>query len=255
MPLHVSFHKKKKWKLYARFANVVRFMNRISNILSFMARNLFSIVIMIACAFFLGSCDSDDLSVEECKLDMNLFDQRYTVDDEGCCVLKGTKPVPGDEVQSKVVGYGWKSIATYEVQANGKLSQVDYYEDLIGAAPTHYWFASSRQLVKYYYVDVYPSAGFFRESWSYDATKGFILTGDEMLSIKERYLQVLKLDESNGKTLMYTMTKLGVRGNGKGDYEPIYGMVVYRQMTDDELKKAQETYTHDFSEKGTTSTK
>lgn len=46
MPLHVSFHKKKAWKLYARFANVVRFMNRISNILSFMARNLFSIVIM-----------------------------------------------------------------------------------------------------------------------------------------------------------------------------------------------------------------
>lgn len=32
-------------------------------------------------------------------------------------------------------------------------------------------------------------------------------------------------------------------------------MVVYRQMTDDELKKAQETYTHDFSEKGTMSTK
>lgn len=109
-----------------------------------------------------------------------------------CCVLKGTKPVPGDEVQSKVVGYGWKSIATYEVQANGKLSQVDYYEDLIGAAPTHYWFASSRQLVKYYYVDVYPSVGFFRESWSYDATKGFILIGDEMLSIKERYQQVLR---------------------------------------------------------------
>lgn len=26
-------------------------------------------------------------------------------------------------------------------------------------------------------------------------------------------------------------------------------------LTDDELKKAQETYTHDFSEKGTTSTK
>lgn len=96
---------------------------------------------------------------------------------------------------------------------------------------------------------------FFRESWSYDATKGFILIGDEMLSIKERYQQVLKLDESNGKTLMYTMKKLGVRGNGKGDYEPIYGMVVYRQMTDDELKKAQETYTHDFSEKNTTSTK
>lgn len=36
----------KAWKLYARFANIVRFMNRISNILSFMARNLFSIVIM-----------------------------------------------------------------------------------------------------------------------------------------------------------------------------------------------------------------
>lgn len=220
-----------------------------------MARKFLSIVTVIVCAFFLCGCDSDDLSVEECKLDMNLFDQKYTVDDEGCCVLKGAKPVPYDEVQSKVVGYGWKSIATFEVQANGKLSRVDYYKDLIGGAPTHYWFESSKQMVRYYYVDALPADGFSRVSWSYDATKGFFLFGDGKSPIEDRYEQILKLDESNGKTLMYTMSKYGVKSDGKGGYEPFYAMVVYRRMTDDELKKTQETYTYDFSKKSSTSDK
>jgi hypothetical protein len=69
------------------------------------------------------------LSVEQCKLDMNLFNQTYTVNDEGCCVLKGRKPIAAEEIQSKVKGYGWESIATYEVQENGKLSKEEFWKD------------------------------------------------------------------------------------------------------------------------------
>ncbi len=216
-----------------------------------MAKKFLSIVILIAYVFIMGSCDSDDLRVEECKLDMNLFDCKYTVDDEGCCVLKGAKPISDDEVKSQVVGYGWKSIATYEVQPNGKLNMADYHDDLIGVAPIHYWFESSQQMVQYYYDDAMPADGFSHVSWTYDATKGYILCGDGTSAMADRYQQILKLDESNGKALMYTIKKLGVKGDGKGGYEPFYGMIVYRRMTDDELKKTQEAYTYDFDKKGT----
>lgn len=213
-----------------------------------MTKKFLSILFLIASAFVLGSCDdSDDFVVGPVKLDKGFFSQTYTIDDDGCCVLKGVKPISSADVRSKVVGYGWASLATYEVQANGKLSRVDYYEDLIGAAPVHYCFESSELLVQYYYIDALPARGFLRKSWSYDATKGFILYGDNKLAIKERYKQVLKLEEANGYTLMYTISKQGLKNDGKGGYEPFYAMTVYERMTDDELKKMKETYTYDLS--------
>lgn len=79
-----------------------------------MTKKFWLIALIVACTVVFGSCDkSEELSVEQCKLDMNLFNQTYTVNDEGCCVLKGRKPIAAEEIQSKVKGYGWESIATY----------------------------------------------------------------------------------------------------------------------------------------------
>ena len=55
-----------------------------------MTKKFWLIALIVACTVVFGSCDkSEELSVEQCKLDMNLFNQTYTVNDEGCCVLKG----------------------------------------------------------------------------------------------------------------------------------------------------------------------
>ena len=98
-----------------------------------MTKKFWLIALIVACTVVFGSCDkSEELSVEQCKLDMNLFNQTYTVNDEGCCVLKGRKPIAAEEIQSKVKGYGWESIATYEVQENGKLSKEEFWKDTFG---------------------------------------------------------------------------------------------------------------------------
>ena len=116
-----------------------------------MTKKFLSFVLTIACSILLGSCEnSEGLIIEDSKLDMSLFSQTYTIDDEGCCVLKGAKPITRGEVQSKVLNYGWKSIATYEVLANGKLSKEEFCKDMVGGSPTHYWFESSQQLVQYF---------------------------------------------------------------------------------------------------------
>lgn len=201
------------------------------------------VALTAACTVIMGSCEkSESLSTDGCKLEMNLFTQTYTVDEEGCCVLKGIKPIAADEVQSKVTGYGWKAIGTYEVQDNGKLSTQEYWSVMVGGGPVHYWFESSRQVIQYFYYDAMPAFCFHRGSWSYDADNGFILLGDNESTTASEYMQILKLDKSNGKVLMYTMERRGVTLNGKS----IYTMVVYRRMTDEELENTKKSYTYDL---------
>ena len=205
------------------------------------------VALTAACTVVFGSCDkSEVLSVGSCKLDMNLFGQTYTVDDEGCCVLKGSKPIAAEEIQSKVEGYGWECIATYEVLANGKLSQEEYWKDRDGGGPTHFWFETSEQAFRYFFSDALPAFCFRRVSWSYDADNGFILLGDNKLTTENRYMQILKLDESDSKTLMYAMQKSGVRSGGGNGYKSVYGMYVYERMTETDLEMMRKSYTYDL---------
>ena len=37
----------------------------------------------------------------------NLFDGTYTINNDGCCVLKGLKPVSAADIENKVKGYGF----------------------------------------------------------------------------------------------------------------------------------------------------
>ena len=208
------------------------------------------VALTAACTVVFGSCDkSEVLSVGSCKLDMNLFGQTYTVDDEGCCVLKGRKPIAAEEIQSKVEGYGWECIATYEVLANGKLSQEEYWKDRDGGGPTHFWFETSEQAFSYFFSDALPASCFRRMSWSYDADKGFILFGSNELTTEDRYMQILKLDESDGKTLMYAMRKSGVRSGGGNGYKSVYCMFIYERMSETDLEMMRKSYTYDWDNK------
>lgn len=57
-----------------------------------MTKKFWLIALIVACTVVFGSCDkSEELSVEQCKLDMNLFNQTYTVNDEGVLCAKREK--------------------------------------------------------------------------------------------------------------------------------------------------------------------
>ena len=75
--------------------------------------------------------------------------------------------------------------------------------------------------------------------------KGFILFGSNKQTTDSRYMQILKLDESNGKTLMYTIQKLGATSDGSNGYKSIYGMIVYKRMTETDLEMMKKSYTYD----------
>ena len=175
----------------------------------------------------------------------NLFDKTYTINDDGCCVLEGLKPVSAADIENKVKGYGWKVIGMYKVQGNGRLSQTNY---LYTGNGVDYWFEPDGHLIGFQHGDT--DGKFYNKTeWFYDAVTGFIMRGSASLSMQNRYMQVLSVvtlqrKESN-KFYMYTLQKLGDTTVEHDNVIPFYGMVVYQRMTDNELAEIKKTYDYD----------
>lgn len=208
-------------------------------------RHIYLILLAFAATLTFVSCDKiDNDDGEKNEFDKNLFTQKYTIDADGFCVLEDLKPLTAAEIASKVTGYGWETVGTYEVEDNGRLSTTDYWEGIYGGSATNYWFESSSKLTSYFYMDALPADCFRNLTWSYDAQKGFIMRNGTTYATEDmtsQYMQVLKIDESHGKTLMYTMQKLGYNSDDKA----LFGMVVYRRMTDKELDEMKRNHTYD----------
>lgn len=175
----------------------------------------------------------------------NLFDRTYTINDDGCCVLEGLKPVSAADIENKVKGYGWKVIGMYKVQDNGRLSQTDYRKTVYGGGYMDYWFESGGHLIGFHHGDT-DGKSYNKTEWFYDAVSGFIMRGSASQGMQSRYMQVLLLTKTESNYLqMYTMQKLGDATDENGNLKPFYGMVVYQRMTDNELAETKKTYDYD----------
>lgn len=199
---------------------------------------------MLCIVSFTGCDKTDEPNGPDIDYD-NLFDRTYTINDDGCCVLESCEPTRATVIGDEVKGYGWKVIGIYEVQNDGRLSQKDYRETVLGGGYVDYWFESDSRLVGFRHGDT-PGKFYNKTTWRYDATKGFIMRGTESESLQNRYMQVLALATLQGKEFyMYTMQNIGVKSDEHGNQKPFYGMVVYQRMTDNELAKMKKAYDYD----------
>lgn len=175
----------------------------------------------------------------------NLFDKTYSINNDGCCVLEGLKPVSAADIENKVKGYGWKVIGMYKVQDNGRLSQTDYRKTVYGGGYKDYWFESDGHLIGFHHGDT-DGKSYNKTEWFYDAVSGFIMRGSASQGMQSRYMQVLLLTKTESNYLqMYTMQKLGDATDENGNLKPFYGMVVYQRMTDNELAETKKAYDYD----------
>lgn len=175
----------------------------------------------------------------------NLFDRTYTINNDGCCVLEGLKPVSAADIENKVKGYGWKVIGMYKVQDNGRLSQTDYRKTVYGGGYMDYWFESGGHLIGFHHGDT-DGKSYNKTEWFYYAVSGFIMRGSASQGMQSRYMQVLLLTKTESNYLqMYTMQKLGDATDENGNLKPFYGMVVYQRMTDNELAETKKAYDYD----------
>ena len=234
-------------------------------------KHIFLTVLAAVLALTFASCDKTDDNPDHVVFPTNeLFRQTYTIDGNGCCVLKSAKPLTAADVESKVTGYGWQPVGTFEVKDNGRLSTTDYYEDFIGSGPTAYWFESSTRLTAYFGIDAVPARAYSRRSWSYDTGRGFVMqdyNNSESSEDVNRYMQIIDVIDHEGKTYMYTIQKIAVKksevqhkrqsaeaaagranhlqANDQDEWKPVFVMTVYQRMTDSELEKKKATYTYD----------
>lgn len=101
---------------------------------------------MLSIVSFTG-CDKTDEPIGPVTDYDNLFDRTYTINNDGCCVLEGLKPVSAADIENKVKGYGGKVIGMYKVQDNGRLSQTDYRKTVDNCGYVDYWFESDGHLI------------------------------------------------------------------------------------------------------------
>ena len=173
------------------------------------------------------------------------FDRTYIINNDGCCVFKGLKPVSAADIENKVKGYGWKVIGMYKVQDNGRLSQTDYRKTVDNCGYVDYWFESGGHLIGFHHGDT-DGKSYNKTEWFYDAVSGFIMRGSASQSMQNRYMQVLLLTKTESNYLqMHTIQKLGDATDENGNLKPFYGMVVYQRMTDNELKATKKAYGYD----------
>lgn len=173
------------------------------------------------------------------------FDRTYIINNDGCCVFKGLKPVNAADIENKVKGYGWKVIGMYKVQDNGRLSQTDYRKTVDNCGYVDYWFESDGHLIGFHHGDT--DGKFYNKTeWFYDTVSGFIMRGSASQSMQSRYMQVLLLTKTESNYLqMHTMQKLGDATDENGNLKPFYGMVIYQRMTDNELEETKKAYDYD----------
>lgn len=199
---------------------------------------------MLSIVSFTG-CDKTDEPIGPVTDYDNLFDRTYTINNDGCCVLEGLKPVSAADIENKVKGYGWKVIGMYKVQDNGRLSQTDYRKTVDNCGYVDYWFESGGHLIGFHHGDTYGKS-YNKTEWFYYAVSGFIMRGSACQGMQSRYMQVLLLTKTESNYLqMYTMQKLGDATDENGNLKPFYGMVVYQRMTDNELAETKKAYDYD----------
>ena len=201
---------------------------------------------MLSIVSFTGCDKTDEPNGPVIDYD-NLFDKTYTINNDGCCVLKDCEPTIATVVEDVVKGYGWKVIGMYKVQNNGRLSKTNYLSGN-GGGYVDYWFKPDGHLIGFQHGDT--DGKFYNKTeWFYDTVTGFIMRGSASQSMQNRYMQVLSVvilqrKESN-RFYMYTLQKLGDTTVEHDNVKPFYGMVIYQRMTDNELEATKKAYGYD----------
>ena len=195
------------------------------------------LVLVLFASLFVASCNDD----EEESLEQewaHVLDNHgvaYSFSDNGNCFGDGGGIGQAD-FNKMFIGHGWKHYATWEIDKNGKRQSGEYYRNMIGVTPENYYFDSDTKLTTYYRSDI--SGGVVKKNevtytfnGRYNGTPRTVLLLDN-----NEYIQI------TGWTLGAQPTFCMVHPLGiEADGTTVYGVSLYVQMTDKELKAMQDS--------------
>ena len=195
------------------------------------------LVLVLFASLFVASCNDDDEESLEQEW-AHVLDNHgvaYSFSDNGNCFGDGGGIGQAD-FNKMFIGHGWKHYATWEIDKNGKRKSAEYYSNMIGATPVKYYFDSDTKLTTYYRSDI--SGGAVKKNevtytfnGRYNGTPRTVLLLDN-----NKYIQI------TGWTLGAQPTFCMVHPLGiEADGTTVYGVSLYVQMTDKELKAMQDS--------------
>lgn len=193
------------------------------------------VLVLFASLFFASCNDDDEESLEqEWAHVLDNHGVAYSFSDNGNCFGDGGGIGQAD-FNKMFIGHGWKHYATWEIDKNGKRKSAEYYSNMLGLAPENYYFDSDTKLTTYYRSDI--SGGAVKKTevaytfnGRYNGTSRTVLLLDN-----NEYIQI------TGWTLGAQPTFCMVHPLGiEADGTTLYGVSLYVQMTDKELKAMQD---------------
>ena len=195
------------------------------------------LVLVLFASLFFASCNDDEEETMEQEW-AHVLDNHgvaYSFSDNGNCFGDGGGIGQAD-FNKMFIGHGWKHYATWEIDKNGKRKSAEYYRNMLGLAPENYYFDSDTKLTTYF---------------NSDADGGAVKKTEVTYTFNDRYngtpRTVLLLD--NNEYIQITGWMLGAQPSFcmvhplgiKADGTTVYGVSIYVQMTDKELKAMQDS--------------
>ena len=195
------------------------------------------LVLVLFASLFVASCNDDDEESLEQEW-AHVLDNHgvaYSFSDNGNCFGDGGGIGQAD-FNKMFIGHGWKHYATWEIDKNGKRKSAEYYSNMLGLAPENYYFDSDTKLTTYYRSDI--SGGAVKKTevaytfnGRYNGTSRTVLLLDN-----NEYIQITGWT-LGAQPIFCMVHPLATKADGT----TVYGVSLYVQMTDKELKAMQDS--------------
>lgn len=200
-------------------------------------KSFIGLVLVLFASFSLASCNYDDEETLEQQW-ATVLDNHGTVydfSDNGLCFGDGGG-IGKENFDKKFIGHGWKHYGTWKIDNNGKRQSNEYYSNMLGISPLHYYFDSDTKMTIYYRSDSEGGA-VKKNEVAYTYNNNYNGTSRTVLLLGSNdYIQI------TGWTLGNQPSFCMVRPLAQDAYGvTIYGVSIYVQMTDKELKAMQDS--------------
>ena len=200
-------------------------------------KSFVGLVLALFASLFFASCNDDvEESLEqEWAHVLDNHGVAYSFSDNGNCFGDGGGIGQAD-FNKMFIGHGWKHYATWEIDKNGKRKSAEYYSNMLGLAPENYYFDSDTKLTTYCRSSALGGAVKKNEvtytfNGRYNGTPRTVLLLDN-----NEYIQITGWT-LGAQPIFCMVHPLGIEADGT----TLYGVSLYVQMTDKELKAMQDS--------------
>ena len=200
-------------------------------------KSFVGLAFVLFASFFVVSCNDDveETLEQQWASVLDNHDCNYDYSDDGKCFGDGGG-IGKENFDKVIVGHGWKHYGTWEIDKNGKRLPLEYYHNIIGVSPDNYYFDSNTKLTIYYHSDIAGSA-IKKNEVAYTFENHYNGTSRTVLLLDNKnYIQITGWTRGEQPSFCI-VHPLAVKSNG----ETLYGVSIYVQMTDTELKSMQES--------------